>query len=168
MSPRLSDLVSSVLFFVFAVAFVVFLASRADALTITEPIVLEAEDVTITYTPAWDTTDPIERWTPLVARHSWNVDYALSILQCESGGNPGAVSPTNDHGLFQHNARYGPARFADYGMDWSDRYDPATNIEAAYRLWRSEGWRPWTCHRILSGRSTVSTNPTVTIDIIMP
>jgi hypothetical protein len=55
------------------------------------------------------------------------------------------VSATNDHGLFQHHAPYGPPRFEAVGYEWSDRYLPEANVAAAHWLWEREGWKPWAC-----------------------
>jgi len=75
------------------------------------------------------------------------------IANCESGFDPNIVSHTNDHGLFQHNARYAPPRFIAVGASWADRYDPLQNARAAawYRiqLGRWGGSAGWVCARIV-------------------
>lgn len=109
---------------------------------------------------AYEPTD----WSLLVSEYWTGADFdrAMSIMACESGGDPNAVSPTNDHGLFQHNARYAPPRFEAVGYTWSDRYDPEANIAAAHWLWERDGWQPWTCARIARTRDYFEP---VTIDL---
>lgn len=82
----------------------------------------------------------VPQWRSLVAKYfpADQVDYALAIISCESSGNPSAVSPTNDHGLFQiHNG------LDAYG---SQIYDPEFNISIAYNnYFKTRGWQPWYC-----------------------
>ena len=75
------------------------------------------------------------------------VATACRIMLCESGGNPSAVSPTNDHGLFQINAPSWRGTFADVTGQPFDPgvYDPAANIRFARWLWGQSGWGPWSC-----------------------
>lgn len=85
----------------------------------------------------------VEQWRGLVAA-IWppeQVDSALRVLACESQGDPGAISPTDDWGLMQINrptweTTYGPA---------SSWLDPATNLRVALAIWRQGGWGWWTC-----------------------
>ena len=80
-------------------------------------------------------------WESVVAAHfpASEVGNACSVLLCESEGNPNAVSPTNDHGLFQINVVHRNS------FDWSRRYDPHVNTAFAASLWSEQGWNPWTC-----------------------
>jgi hypothetical protein len=73
-----------------------------------------------------------ERYRPLFERYDWDVRIAMAISASESGCNPNAVSPTNDHGLMQ--------------LHGVPIYDPAKNIEYAYyHKYRTErGWYHWT------------------------
>ena len=72
---------------------------------------------------------------------------ARCIIQHESAGNPRAVSPTHDYGMFQIN-RVHRADFERYtGRDWSAIFDPNMNGLYARKLWREQGWRPWSTHR---------------------
>lgn len=80
---------------------------------------------------------------------------ARRVATCESGDgihfesvNPGAVSPTNDHGMMQINRRWHERAFTSVtGRPWSDVYDPFWNAVYARHLWRSTGgnWQHWTC-----------------------
>lgn len=70
---------------------------------------------------------------------------ARRIAECESGMNPNAVSPTNDHGLFQINAVHRNEFEAVTGASWSAIYDPELNTKYAHHLWSQQGWSPWTC-----------------------
>ena len=74
---------------------------------------------------------------------------AHAIARCESGMNPGAVSRSNDHGLFQINAVH-RGRFSDVtGQPWEAVYDAHWNTVYARYLYDQQGWRPWTCRRVL-------------------
>lgn len=76
------------------------------------------------------------------------VGKACTVMLCESQGNPNAVSPTNDHGLFQINRRYNEANFVQVtGQPWSAVYDPAANTQYAAWLYSQRGWGAWTCGR---------------------
>ena len=94
------------------------------------------------------TTQVVERsgdcggWEGLVAAYfpADQVATGCRILLCESNGNPNAVSPTNDHGLWQINAVHRNS------FDWSRRYDPHVNTQFARKLWGEQGWSPWSCY----------------------
>lgn len=78
---------------------------------------------------------------------------ARRVAACESGNggdfatvNPAAVSPTNDHGLMQINARYHRAAFEQVtGQPWHRVYEPFWNAVYAKHLFDRLGWQPWTC-----------------------
>jgi hypothetical protein len=74
---------------------------------------------------------------------------ANKIVRCESGFNPDAVSRTNDHGLFQINQVHRANWPAVTGAPWADRYDAELNTVYAKYLYDREGWRPWSCRRVL-------------------
>ena len=86
----------------------------------------------------------VEQWRPAIAAYDWNVEIMLRIMSCESGGNPNAVSHTDDHGLLQiHWPIWGPA----FGYTRAQLHDPATNIDVAYRVYKAQGYRAWVCYR---------------------
>lgn len=68
-------------------------------------------------------------------------DRAVKIAQCESGLNPKAVSPTNDHGLMQINKSV-------HNVD-GDIYDVDTNLKFARKLYDERGWKPWVCNTMI-------------------
>lgn len=68
----------------------------------------------------------------LFRQYDWSVSTAEAICQAESGGNPTAVSSTNDYGLMQlHNLAI---------------FDPAENIAVAYQKYLMQGWSAWTTY----------------------
>lgn len=89
----------------------------------------------------------VERWRPLVEKYfpSIHVEWALEIMSCESGGNPNAVGPTNDHGLFQHVATYWADRSTRAGWAGANIYDPEANIAVAAWLLATGGKGHWVC-----------------------
>lgn len=78
----------------------------------------------------------VEQWRPLVARYPWDVNTALAIIRCESGGDPNARNPTSSAtGLLQ--ILGGPT-------------DPAANIDLGWSMYNQpargggiRGWTPW-------------------------
>jgi hypothetical protein len=73
---------------------------------------------------------------------------ARAIADCESEFYPGAVSPTNDHGVFQIHRPVHERQFERVtGQPWSQVYDAQTNALYARWLWEQSGWQPWTCAR---------------------
>lgn len=81
-----------------------------------------------------------EAYAGLVSSYGWDTSIAMAIMKAESGCNATAVSPTNDHGLFQINQG-----FALYGQVI---YDPAKNVEIAYnQKYLRGGWSHWTVYK---------------------
>ena len=73
-----------------------------------------------------------------------DVDRALSIIECESGGNPDATNTqTGAAGLFQHLVDYWENRAAAAGWPGADIYDPEANTAVAAWLAYSSGWYHW-------------------------
>lgn len=68
------------------------------------------------------------------------LDDAIAIVLAESGGNPEAISSTNDYGLWQINRKYHADLFGKY--KWND---PADNTKMAHEVWKAAGnsWSPW-------------------------
>jgi hypothetical protein len=62
-----------------------------------------------------------ENYRPLIEQYDWPVEGAMRTMKAESECDPNAVSPTDDHGLFQLHGR--PV------------YDPAENIAIAYGMY---------------------------------
>lgn len=77
------------------------------------------------------------------------IDQASRIADCESEFDPGAVSSTNDHGLFQINAVHRQQFEQVTGQPWSAVYNPYWNSVYAKWLYEQEGWDPWTCRKVL-------------------
>ena len=78
----------------------------------------------------------VERWRSLVAGYAWDLEEALSVIACESGGLAVQSYTGGPYfGLFQlWEGHFLP------GEDWRDG---ATNIAVAYRVWAASGWDPW-------------------------
>lgn len=93
----------------------------------------------------------VERWRPLVGRYfrPEDVDRALAVIRCESGGNPRAANPhSSARGLFQHLARLWPKRAADAGRSGADIFDPDDNVAvAAWLVYHGGGWSHWSPSR---------------------
>lgn len=71
---------------------------------------------------------------------------AWGVSGCESGHNPGAVSPGGGNwGLFQINTVH-KSDFESYtGQPWSSVLDAGYNSMYARKLYNSSGWGPWSC-----------------------
>jgi hypothetical protein len=72
---------------------------------------------------------------------------ATRVATCESGLNPGAVSPGGgNHGLFQINSVHRDQFARVTGRAFSPNvYDPQANVKYAKWLYDQQGWHPWTC-----------------------
>jgi hypothetical protein len=92
-------------------------------------------------------TGSVEQWRPLVAKYfaPQDVPTAMCIIQEESGGNPTAKNPySSASGLFQHLARYWPARSTKAGVPGASIWDPEASTVVAAWLKRAGGWTHWT------------------------
>jgi hypothetical protein len=72
--------------------------------------------------------------------------HALRVANCESNGNPRAVSRTGKYrGKWQMDADF----WRTYGgLKYAPRPDLATESEqdrVAYNGWLARGWQPWSC-----------------------
>jgi soluble lytic murein transglycosylase-like protein len=91
----------------------------------------------------------VEQWRDLVSAHfsSSQVETAMRVLRCESGGNPNALnSSSGASGLFQHLAKYWTERSTKAGIPGADIFDPVANVRVAAWLQKSGGWTHWTCY----------------------
>jgi hypothetical protein len=89
----------------------------------------------------------VEEWRALVAAYfaPGDVDRALTVIACESGGDPNAQNPRSGAaGLFQHIPRYWESRAAAVGLPGASIFDPVANVAAAaYLVYADGGWRHW-------------------------
>lgn len=73
-------------------------------------------------------------------KYNWHQETAYKVMMAESGGNPLAYNPEwhkgcqGSYGLFQISCLHG---------EKEELLNPIKNTEIAYKLWVSEGWRPW-------------------------
>ena len=82
----------------------------------------------------------VDQWRGLVGEWFTDVDRALCVIDQESSGNPNAVSPTDDHGLFQiHYPIWGP----HFGVTRDQLYDPTLNVRLAAAILGIQGWHAW-------------------------
>lgn len=121
--------------------------ARVTASTV--PVVSEGDAPPVTIEP-WQMSD-VE--TIVCGVFGENCARALQVARCESGLTPTAVSPTNDHGLFQ--LHKDAQRISDVawwdetlglGLGWDAIYDPYVNSVLAYS--QSNGgtdFSSWTC-----------------------
>ncbi|HSR15572.1 MAG TPA: transglycosylase SLT domain-containing protein, partial [Gemmatimonadales bacterium] len=102
----------------------------------------------------WTPGSGVEPWRLLVARYFPDrlVEEALSVMRCESLGNPLAVNVfSGAAGLFQQMPYYWPSRAANAGWAGASIFDPEANIAvSAWLVLRSEEggsdpWSHWSC-----------------------
>ena len=109
------------------------------------PIVLPAQPRPRRIPPA-QYPPGVEQWRTLVSGYPWPVDIMLDVMRCESGGLHTAASHTDDHGLLQiHYPIWGP----HFGVTRQQLYDPALNIDLAYRIYQAQGLTAWVCYKKL-------------------
>lgn len=104
--------------------------------------------------PPGPETAGVERWRSLVAEYFpvGRIEEALSIMDCESGGDPAARNPRSGAaGLYQFLPRTWEHASAKAGVGHLSVDDPEANIAAA--AWLTEysasrgnrAWSHWTC-----------------------
>lgn len=90
-----------------------------------------------------------QQWIATHFDSAGQTDSATRVATCESNLDPNAVSPTNDHGLFQINAVHRADFERVTGQPWSAVYHPEYNAMFARWLFDQQGWGPWTCKKVL-------------------
>lgn len=78
----------------------------------------------------------------------YDLQTAVAIALAESGGDPGSLGDLNlgnSYGLWQINARWHP----EFGPDFSALYDPQTNADAAFSVYKQAGnsFTPWSTYK---------------------
>jgi hypothetical protein len=87
----------------------------------------------------------VEGWRGLVEDHfpAEAVDRMICLMGYESGGDPRASSPTDDHGLLQI---HWPVWGGTFGVTREELYEPGLNVRLAREIWNRQGfgaWSPW-------------------------
>lgn len=89
----------------------------------------------------------------LIKQYNWHIPTILRIMECESHFNPRAhnYNPrTGDdsYGLMQINmlGKMGESRRARFNITNKDLFDPAINIEVAYKIYLDQGYSAWSCY----------------------
>ena len=85
-----------------------------------------------------------EAYRGLIAKYDWNVETMMYAMQKESSCNPLAVGdnyPIN--GLLAPSCGLLQVRVLSGRPSCEELKDPATNIAAAYNIWKSQGYRAW-------------------------
>jgi hypothetical protein len=119
------------------------------------PPVLEAVDAAEAGESFVDAAaDPVERWRPLVERYfaEQRVAEALSIIACESNGDPSVTNPRSSAaGLFQFISGTWEHASEQAGFGGASALDPEANVAAAAWLVGDSlsagrsAWVHWTC-----------------------
>ena len=119
------------------------------------PPVLEAVDAAEASKSLVDAAaDPVERWRPLVERYfaEERVAEALSIIACESNGDPSITNPRSSAaGLFQFISGTWEHASEQAGFGGASALDPEANVAAAAWLVDDSlsagrsAWVHWTC-----------------------
>lgn len=94
----------------------------------------------------------VEQWRYLVVAYfpADQVDKAMAVMACESGGNPNADNPSSSAaGLFQFLKstwdNMVPLSVTGGSYASGQVYDPEANVRAAAWLLAAEGWSQWSC-----------------------
>lgn len=79
----------------------------------------------------------MSQWAALVSRpeFTWDPDWALAVIACESGGDPTVYNPAGHVGLFQVALIHRWSR--------AELEDPELNVRAAHELYLRDGTAPW-------------------------
>ncbi len=118
------------------------------------PVVAVAGGLDVPLTPydlVPDEVRSVEDWRPLVEVffRPRDVERALAVIRCESGGDPTAANPRSSaRGLFQILRRYWPRRSVQAGWEGADILDPVANTAvAAWLVYHGGGWSHWSPSR---------------------
>lgn len=94
----------------------------------------------------------VEQWRGLVEAYfpAGEVEKAMAVMACESGGNPNADNPSSSAaGLFQFLKstwdNMVPIEVTGGSYSSGQVYDPEANVRAAAWLLAAEGWSQWSC-----------------------
>ena len=121
--------------------------TSAPTTTVAPTTTTTAPSGTETTTPTETSHPPAaEAWRFLVEAHfpASEVELALTVLWCESRGDPIATNPSSGAaGLFQHIPLYWPDRSAKAGFAGANIYDPTANVGVAAYLVVRDGWKHW-------------------------
>ncbi len=94
-----------------------------------------------------DQVESVEDWRPLVEAffEPGEVDRALRVIRCESGGDAVAKNPNSSaSGLFQHLGSLWGDRTVKSGNGGADIFDPVSNVAvAAWLVYEGGGWSHW-------------------------
>jgi hypothetical protein len=132
-------------------------AATSTPTTTTTAAAVPETTTTVPPEPVTTTTLPpggaVERWRPLVAAYfpAGLVDQALSVIDCESNGNPAAIGPGGASGLFQFIPSTWASASANAGFEGASALDPTANVASAAYLVQasidsgSSAWGPWGC-----------------------
>lgn len=88
-----------------------------------------------------------EAWRPLIAKYfkAKDVDWAVKIVKCESGGDPRNFY-YGASGLFQHMQQFWAERSKKAGWEGADIFDPEANVAVAAWLLEDAGPNSWSCN----------------------
>lgn len=90
-----------------------------------------------------------ERWRPILAQYSWNVDVAVAVCNQESRGLATNDNPGDRHPSYGPLICYGSRGLFQIGCDstggipYGNFFDPYVNIAKAYSMYKTRGWQPW-------------------------
>jgi len=92
----------------------------------------------VTYSP-----NDCEQYRPILARYDWDITIAMAVMKAESGCRKDAFNPEAHRGCDGSYSvmQVACVNYISYNMQPS--FDPDENIELAYRLYASSGWRIW-------------------------
>lgn len=91
-----------------------------------------------------------DRFQPLLEKYDWDVRTMLAIMRAESGCDPNVTSDTSL--TFMQNGRtygYSVSLFQVRilpGREACDSHNPEVNIDCAYHVWKSQGYKAWSVY----------------------
>ena len=131
-----------------------------EAEVVPEPIVeqKEAEAVVVQKEEPINTNyggGDCSKYEELIRSYDWPADTALEICRKESGGNANAINWNDVHTDSSGNVICVTSRglmqiacvhVLGTGKTVEDLQDPEINVAIAYRIWKKEGFHPWSTY----------------------
>ena len=81
----------------------------------------------------------------ILSKYDWDVDLMSEIFYCESGHNPFAINYTDQHRGCTGSFGIAQIGCGNYNGNSYDLLDTELNIKIAYKVFKEQGLKAWSC-----------------------